>query len=122
MKVTRCSRALEEAVFHGTMRRVRGTKRMAMRFTLLERIGRGGLPAPSRRRSSAGGIARASVSRGFGYKQTVRNLAEGSVYSMRVDYRWYDEDGQVVKPGAQALRELPEPGRAAQPAGERSWA
>ena len=53
---------------------------------------------------------------GFGYKQAVRNLDEGSLYRVRVDYRWYDEDGEVDRAGAQALRDLPEPDRAAEPA------
>ena len=32
----------------------------------------------------------------FGYKQAVRNLVQGSLYRVRVDYRWYDEDGEVI--------------------------
>ena len=39
VKVAHCSRALDEAVFHGKMRSVEGSERMAMRFTLLERTG-----------------------------------------------------------------------------------
>ena len=109
VKVTRCSRALEEAVFHGKMRRVEDTKRMAMRFTLLERTGAEGfLPVPTpklgRWHRSRVGVAR------FGYKQIVRNLAEGSVYSMRVDYRWYDEEAQVVKRARKRSASCPNPG------------
>ena len=48
----------------------------------------------------------------FGYKQAVRNLEKGSLYRVRVDYRWYDEDGEVIGAHAQALRELPRRDRA----------
>ena len=95
VKVSRCSRALDEAVFHGKMRGVEDSERMAMRFTLLERTGMDGfqaVPAPKlgkwhRSRTGVGA---------FGYKQAVRNLVKGSVYRVRVDYRWYDEEGEVL--------------------------
>ena len=95
VKVSRCTRALDVAVFHGKMRAVEDSERMAMRFTLFERTGTDGfqtVPAPKlgkwhRSRSGVGA---------FGYKQVVRNLEKGSVYRVRVDYRWYDEDGEVV--------------------------
>jgi CARDB len=108
VKVTRCSRVLDEAVFHGKMRRVEDSKRMAMRFTLLERTGTEGfLPVPAPK------LGRWHRSRldvgGFGYKQSVRNLAAGSVYSMRVDYRWYDEDGKVVKRARKRSASCPNP-------------
>ena len=95
VKVTRCSRALDQAVFHGKMRRVDDSERMAMRFTLLESTGEDGyqaVPAPKLgkwHRSRAGVAA-------FGYKQAIRNLVTGSLYRVRVDYRWYDEDGEVI--------------------------
>jgi hypothetical protein len=108
VKVTRCSHVLDEAVFHGRMRRVRRSARMAMRFTLLERTGTEGflpVPAPKLGRWHR---SRAHVS-GFGYKQIVRNLAEGSVYSMRVDYRWYDDDGEVVRRARKRSPSCPAP-------------
>ena len=95
VKVSRCSRALDEAVFHGKMRSVEDSERMAMRFTLLERTGTDGfqaVPAPKLgkwHRSHTGVGA-------FGYKQVIRKLEKGSVYRVRVDYRWYDEEGEVV--------------------------
>ncbi len=95
VKVTRCSRALDQAVFHAKMRGIEDSERMAVRFTLLESTGVDGfqpVPAPKLgkwHRSRAGVGA-------FGYKQVVRNLEEGSLYRARVDFRWYDEDGKVV--------------------------
>ena len=95
VKVARCSRALDAAVFHGKMRKLEDSERMAMRFTLLERTGTDGfqpVPAPKlgRWHRSRSGVA------AFGYKQVVRNLVKGSVYRVRVDFRWYDEEGEVV--------------------------
>jgi hypothetical protein len=108
VKVNRCSRALDEAVFHGKMRGVKDSERMAMRFTLLQRTGTEGflaLPAPKlgKWHRSRTGVA------GFGYKQIVRNLAEGSVYAMRVDFRWYGEDGEVVKRARKRSASCPDP-------------
>jgi hypothetical protein len=108
VKVMRCSRVLDEAVFHGKMRQVEDSARMAMRFTLLERTGTEGfLPVPA---PKLGRWHRSRVDVGsFGYKQIVRNLAGGSVYSMRVDYRWYDEDGKVVKRARKRSSSCPHP-------------
>jgi hypothetical protein len=108
VKVNRCSRALDEAVFHGKMRRVPDSERMAMRFTLLQRTGMEGflpLPAPKLGKWHR---SRTDV-RGFGYRQIVRNLAEGSVYAMRVDFRWYGEDGELVKRSRKRSATCPEP-------------
>jgi hypothetical protein len=108
VKVTRCSRVLDEAVFHAKMRRVEDSARMAMRFTLLERTGTEGfmpVPAPKLGRWHR---SRPHVA-GFGYRQIVRNLAKGSVYSMRVDYRWYDDDGEVVKRARKRSPSCPNP-------------
>jgi hypothetical protein len=108
VKVNRCSQALDEAVFHGKMRRVKDSERMAMRFTLLQRTGTEGflpLPAPKLgkwHRSRAGVAA-------FGYRQIVRNLADGSVYAMRVDFRWYGEDGEVLKRSRKRSPSCPDP-------------
>ena len=95
VKVTRCSRALGEAVFRGKMREVAGGDRMWMRFSLLERTGPNGfqpLQAP--------GLGKWRKSRhrvgAFAYKQAVRNLSQGGVYRVRVDYRWYSADGDII--------------------------
>jgi hypothetical protein len=95
VKVLRCSRALGEAVFHGRMRSVADSERMAMRFTLLERTGMEGFQAVPAPKLGKWHRSRPGVG-AFGYKQAVRNLVKGSVYRVRVDYRWYDEEGEVV--------------------------
>jgi hypothetical protein len=96
VRVARCSQELNEAVFHARMRRVPDTKRMALRFTLLQRTGAEGFQAVAAPKLGKWHRSRAGVG-AFGYKQAVRNLAEGSVYRVKVDYRWYDEDGAVLQ-------------------------
>lgn len=108
VKVDRCSRLLDEAVFHGKMRGVKDSERMAMRFTLLERTGTEGFlpvsaPKLGRWHRSRPGVAR------FGYRQIVRNLAQGSVYAMKVDFRWFDEDGRIVKRARRRSASCPDP-------------
>ncbi len=94
-KVVRCSTVLDEAVFQGRMRKLPGTARMAMRFTLLQRTGLG----PGFARVEAPGLGKWRRSRpgvrAFGYKQAVRNLAEGSLYRVQVDFRWYLADHKL---------------------------
>ena len=116
VKVARCSRALDEAVFHGKMRRVEDRERMAMRFTLLERTGAEGflpVPAPKLGRWHR---SRAGV-RAFGYKQSVRNLAGGAstacawtTAGTTRTARW--SSGRASAPRAAATRCAPEPPRA----------
>ena len=53
---------------------------------------------------------------GFGYKQAVRNLADGSLYRVRVDFRWSDARRQAASQRrARSSRDLPPARRAAQP-------
>jgi hypothetical protein len=103
VKVARCSRALDLAVFHGRMRQVDGGQRMFMRFTLLERKGLGGFVAVQ-----APGLGKWHRSRpgvgAFGYRQIVQNLSRGAVYRVRVDYRWYARGGKLL---ARARRRSP---------------
>ncbi len=95
-RVSRCSAVLDEAVFQGRMRKVPGTHRMAMRFTLLQRTGLG----PGYSPVAAPGLGKWRKSRvgvgAFGYKQAVRNLADGALYRVRVDFRWLDADRKVL--------------------------
>jgi CARDB protein len=96
VKVGSCSRLDHTAAFYGRMNRIPGAERMAMRFTLLVRgdddfFGPVRAPALSRWRKSKPGV------RAFGYRQRVRGLVDGSLYRVQVDYRWYDEDGAVVR-------------------------
>jgi hypothetical protein len=103
VKVARCSRALDLAVFHGRMRQVDGGQRMSMRFRLLERKGLGGFvavqaPGLGKWRKSRPGVG------AFGYRQVVQNLSRGAVYRVRVDFRWYSKSGKLL---ARARRRSP---------------
>jgi hypothetical protein len=96
VRVDSCSPAEGSAVFYGRMRAVPGSERMSMRFGLLERSGdepyeRVRAPRLARWRMSRPGI---SV---FGYRQRVKGLAEDAVYRARVDFRWHDAEGEVIR-------------------------
>jgi hypothetical protein len=107
-RVSRCSTVLDEAVFQGRMRKLPGTHRMAMRFTLLQRTGLGPGYAPV----AAPGLGKWRKSRvgvgAFGYKQAVRNLADGALYRVRVDFRWLDGDGKVLAKAQRKSSTCPE--------------
>ena len=94
VKLLDCSRDARSATFHGRMKRVEGSERMWMRFTLLERRGARfeALEAPGLGRWHK---SKPSV-RAFGYRQTVRGLQPGASYRMQVNYRWYSADGQLL--------------------------
>jgi CARDB len=96
VRLVRCSFAEHEAAFHARMRLVEGASRMAMRFTLLEQTGDDGaqrVNAPGLRRwhRSKPGV------RAFGYRQGFRNLPENATHRVRVHFRWYSADGEVVR-------------------------
>jgi CARDB len=82
------------ATFYARMRVVPGTDRMQMRFTLLDRSLAGSnlvrAPQLARWRRSRPGV------RKFGYAQTVTGLRPGGVYSVVVEYRWLDADGETI--------------------------
>jgi hypothetical protein len=84
------------ADFYGRMDTVPGAARMAMRFTLLERLGKADawtrvdLADLRDWRQSATGV------KTFGYKQTVGNLRAGAAYKARISYRWLDAAGALV--------------------------
>src|SRR5215204_2415752 len=76
VRVLSCDRSDQEALFRGSMRRVGGTGRMSMRFTLLqrdpgERFRRVRAPRLSRWKRSRYGVLR------FAHRQRVRGLREG---------------------------------------------
>src|SRR5919197_3168523 len=84
------------ATFAGQMQAVKGTQRMAMHFTLLERLNAPDFSAvglvdlkPWRR--SKKGVS------SFIYTQRVTALRDGGSYRMRVQFRWYGSDGSVIK-------------------------
>jgi hypothetical protein len=94
VNVIKCSRAAREAVFRGRMRSIDGAEWMALRFTLLEYTGGGfeplAAPGLGAWRNSRPGVA------SFGYRQGVRGLADNAAYRMRVDFRWYSSDDEVI--------------------------
>jgi CARDB len=84
------------ATFVGEMRSLPGTWRMAMRFTLLERLGTPdftavGLPDLRPWRRSKKGAS------SFIFTQRVTALHDGGTYRMRVQMRWYGSDGRLMK-------------------------
>jgi CARDB len=84
------------ASFAGQMHAIHGTTRMAMRFTLQERLGSPGfrgvsLPDLRPWRRSKQGV------HNFIYTQRVTALRDGGAYRMRVQFRWYDANGGVLR-------------------------
>jgi hypothetical protein len=95
VRLVACSFEEHEASFRGSMHRVEGSDRMAMRFTLMERTGTGGFkplraPGLGRWRRAKEGVVN------FGYRQVVQALPENAIYRMRVDFRWFAPDGSVL--------------------------
>lgn len=86
------------ASFNGQMRALAGTKRMAMHFTLLERLGTAAgsykpvsLPDLKAWRKSKAGA------RTFIYTQRVTALRDSGAYRMRVQFRWYGDHKSVLR-------------------------
>jgi hypothetical protein len=100
VRVADCARGVlpadRSAQYRGAMNSVPGTDRMGMRFTLQERVGTGRyatIEAPGLGvwRTSRSGVAR------FVHRQRVLELATAASYRMRVNFRWYDAGGEVVR-------------------------
>jgi hypothetical protein len=96
VKLASCSVEDHEATFHARMQLVPGATRMALRFTLLEetsgkRAERVNVPRLRRWHSSRPGVEV------FGYRQRFRNLRDNASHRVRVDYRWYAQDGTEVE-------------------------
>jgi CARDB len=96
VRTVKCSPAEHEAVFNARMQLLEGSERMGMRFTLLERTGLESFqpvkaPGLGGWHRSRPGVAM------FSYRQGVRGLQENAVYRMRVDFRWYSPEGEVVE-------------------------
>lgn len=83
------------AGFRGSMRALPGTRRMAMRFVLLERLGRRPFVA-----LQAPGLGRWQTSRSgagrFRVTQPVQGLLPGGHYRAQVSFRWLGADGRVL--------------------------
>ena len=96
VRVVQCDRLDHSAVFQGRMRRTAGVRRMAMRFTLLER-------SPWRRftRIAAPGLDRWRHSRPgkivFSYRQGVKGLMRDAAYRTLLAFRWYDRHGKLLR-------------------------
>jgi hypothetical protein len=95
VKLVKCSIEEHEAAFYARMQQVPGASRMALRFTLLEESGgdsstRLKVPGLRRWRSSKPGV------KAFAYRQGFRNLPANATHRVRVDYRWYAQDGTEI--------------------------
>jgi CARDB len=78
--------------FHGSMRAVRHTQRMMMRFTLIDRSSGDAVDIPdlAHWRRSHKGV------RKFGYTQKVTGLEPGHTYGAKVRYRWVGRHGRKL--------------------------
>ena len=84
------------ATFLGRMRATAGTDRMAMRFTLMERFGDERLHPVDFPELRAWRFSKPGV-RDFRFKQTVTGLQGGGEYRTRVEFRWLDDDGNLLR-------------------------
>jgi CARDB len=95
VKVADCSAEENSAAFYARMRAVPEAERMWLRFTVEEK--HGGAYEPLRARGlSSWHKSKPGVS-AFGYRQTIRGLQPGGVYRVKVSFRWYTEDGELVE-------------------------
>lgn len=113
VQVVECARGPaatdRHATFRATMRRVAGAKRMAMRISLQERVGDAGFrtvraPGLGTWRKSYPGVRR------FSHRQRVLALAEGSSYRAVVSFRWYDDEGELVRRTRRRSKPCGQPG------------
>ena len=95
VKVASCSLDDRSALFIARMRQISGSDRMWLRFRLFEKRDSGlhPLKAPGlgKWRKSKPGVG------GFAYKQAVKGLEAGSLYKAQVDFRWYDDKGNLLQ-------------------------
>jgi CARDB len=95
VKVADCSAEQSSAAFYARMRAVPDTDRMWLRFTVQEKH------AAAYEELQARGLSRWHKSNpgvgAFGYRQTVRGLQPGGVYRVKVSFRWYSADGELVE-------------------------
>ena len=88
-ELTECS--IGSAAFTGSMPAGAGTDRMAMRFDLYEGERRVRAPGLGRWERSEPGRA------GFVFTQRVEGLTAPATYRARVRFRWYDDEGNVLR-------------------------
>ena len=88
---------LRLAEFEGRMKAVKGTRRMQMRFELLEQTP-GADEAQTVKVPSLTPWRRSRVGvKAFTYSQTVKGLSSGVTYSTRVQFRWLNAAGKVIR-------------------------
>jgi CARDB len=109
--VAKCNKVTRAAAFVGTMRAVKGTDHMSMRFTLLERL----LPSTEYQEVAAPEFdvwrrSRSGVKK-FSYRQRVRALAEAAHYKMAVEFRWHDDESRVLRRASSRSRRCRQPGK-----------
>lgn len=97
------------ATFRGVMHAVRGSSRMQMRFTLLEKTGAGGFEALRQPELATWQRSRPGV-KVFAYDQRVAGLRAGGSYRVRVAFRWLGADGTVVRRLARRSDSCRQPG------------
>jgi hypothetical protein len=84
------------ATFYGHMRRVRRTRRMMMRFTLIVRSSDGASFVPAPRKLSRWRKSRRGVKR-YGYSQTITGLKSGGAYAAVVEFRWIGAHKRTIR-------------------------
>jgi hypothetical protein len=82
--------------FYARMRAVRGTKRMMIRFKLIDRSSEGISFVPVPRQLARWRKSRRRVRR-FGYSQTITALQLGGVYAAIVEFRWVGKHRKTIK-------------------------
>jgi hypothetical protein len=95
VRLVDCSAETSSAAFYARMRHVPDSDWMRMRFTLLVKQGERYVtvraPGLSVWRKARPGVA------AFGYRQAVRGLQPGALYRVRVSFRWYSADGELIE-------------------------
>jgi hypothetical protein len=95
VRVAQCAPSDHAATFYAHMARVKRTRVMSIRLTLLQRTG-----GPRFVAIKLPSLARWHISqpgrRGFAVRQQVRKLVDGASYRARVDFRWRDRRGKLV--------------------------
>jgi hypothetical protein len=113
VRVTACIPALEQedrsATFEARARRMGGSERIQVRFTLLQRT-RGSrewhrliAPGLDEWQTSDPGVSR------YSYSKTIQNLAAPAAYRAVVRFRWLDADGSVTARARVASRSCRQP-------------
>jgi hypothetical protein len=97
------------ATFLGRMRAVDGSDYMMMRFTLMEQFGDErvhpvSLPELRSWRQSKPGI------KDFRYRQTVTGLHGGGEYRARIEFRWFDAGGNLIRKAQKISSPCVQPG------------